>query len=605
MSRSSLLTLVLTLSLATCGCGEGKDTKPKKKTIAQKRAEYEANKKLSKTERAKKMKKALKAERASRKVKKRESDVLRRARFYQTQCYSHQWVLQQAIIKSGEKPAAGPIDKKLIAKLKKAGHLHPDFRDPGQNRQSAVHFFILPGDEVKVTCTQHGFYKLPEGTQRNTPAKTQAQKAGLSEEHSKHFSEKSPHELFGYRPTWRQCWVMKLDGQGQKLWRTIVDEDKNAMRAASARGNGAVVLTHGREAGRKGCENIVTALGDGGVVLWRQSLPAAGLIPGGDIVVTKEGGAILVGASRVAPGKPTKPFICHFDSQGKELWRKEMTSQEWATIQMVKQTQTGEIIIAGEKKRKDEKRAQWVAALSLQDGSLLWEVFLTQCFHAKFIDMEVAPDGTIYLLGSDKPAKRSQPDLLLLALKDKKILWQNTVGGRRRDLPGGLALSSAGLLATGSSMVTQSGFTSSNFWLGHYSTEGSLNKHYTFGGNKYDEAADCVVLADGNFVVVGNTQSFGMGQKDLWAVKVTPDGSVLWQRSFGGENDEMAHTVEATEDGGLVIGGSSIYMWMSAEENATAKCEGPTFVVPMRTEESTATKTTQTWKTEPGGLVAK
>ena len=41
-------------------------------------------------------------------------------------------------------------------------------------------------------------------------------------------------------------------------------------------------------------------------------------------------------------------------------------------------------------------------------------------------------------------------------------------------------------------------------------------------------------------------------------LKLDPAGNIAWQRAFGGSDNEAAHTIVQTSDGGFVIGGSSL-----------------------------------------------
>ncbi|MBK9275137.1 MAG: T9SS type A sorting domain-containing protein [Flavobacteriales bacterium] len=71
------------------------------------------------------------------------------------------------------------------------------------------------------------------------------------------------------------------------------------------------------------------------------------------------------------------------------------------------------------------------------------------------------------------------------------------------------------------------------------------------------------VMPDGNFVFAGSIYDAGQviidswGDEDLWIVKVTPAGSVIWERFYAGlvdQNDQGIH-VAARPDGGCFVSG--------------------------------------------------
>jgi len=86
----------------------------------------------------------------------------------------------------------------------------------------------------------------------------------------------------------------------------------------------------------------------------------------------------------------------------------------------------------------------------------------------------------------------------------------------------------------------------------------------TFGGNNIDEAVDMVESNDGNYIVVGTTRSTdgdiagkSGDDQDYWVLKLSKDGDVIWERRYGGTNEEVARSISKTTDGGYIIAGQS------------------------------------------------
>lgn len=61
--------------------------------------------------------------------------------------------------------------------------------------------------------------------------------------------------------------------------------------------------------------------------------------------------------------------------------------------------------------------------------------------------------------------------------------------------------------------------------------------------------------ADDGFIIAGWTTSFGYGDKDIYLVKTDLNGDTLWTRKYGGDNDDVAMSVQATADGGYIMAG--------------------------------------------------
>jgi len=82
----------------------------------------------------------------------------------------------------------------------------------------------------------------------------------------------------------------------------------------------------------------------------------------------------------------------------------------------------------------------------------------------------------------------------------------------------------------------------------------------TYGGWDKDEGYCVQQTSDGGYILVGFTQSFGAGRKDVYIVKTDSLGNTLWTRVYGGELWGEGRHVEQTEDGGYIIVGGPIPM---------------------------------------------
>jgi hypothetical protein len=60
-------------------------------------------------------------------------------------------------------------------------------------------------------------------------------------------------------------------------------------------------------------------------------------------------------------------------------------------------------------------------------------------------------------------------------------------------------------------------------WLLKTNASGDTLWTASFGGTEYDEAHSVSQTADGGYVVVGYTRSFGVGESDVWLLKIGPD----------------------------------------------------------------------------------
>lgn len=94
-------------------------------------------------------------------------------------------------------------------------------------------------------------------------------------------------------------------------------------------------------------------------------------------------------------------------------------------------------------------------------------------------------------------------------------------------------------------------------WVVKLSFAGDIEWQRTYGGIQNEEAYSIQETSDGGYIVAGYTDSFGLGNTDIWVLKLDSEGYIEWQRTFGGSGDDWANSVQQTSDGGYIIGGSS------------------------------------------------
>jgi len=79
----------------------------------------------------------------------------------------------------------------------------------------------------------------------------------------------------------------------------------------------------------------------------------------------------------------------------------------------------------------------------------------------------------------------------------------------------------------------------------------------TYGGAADDHIGTVRQTADGGFILVGHTRSFGAGGADMYVIRTDAWGDTLWTRVYGSPADETFFSVEPTADGGCVVAGST------------------------------------------------
>ena len=103
-----------------------------------------------------------------------------------------------------------------------------------------------------------------------------------------------------------------------------------------------------------------------------------------------------------------------------------------------------------------------------------------------------------------------------------------------------------------------SGYTNSfgaggnDLWILKLNSDGTVAWQKTYGGTGNDGASSIQQTSDGGYIVAGYTSSFGAGSYDFWALKLESDGSIVWQKTYGGAGYDYARPLIQAWDGGYI-----------------------------------------------------
>ena len=148
--------------------------------------------------------------------------------------------------------------------------------------------------------------------------------------------------------------------------------------------------------------------------------------------------------------------------------------------------------------------------------------------------------------------------------------WNRTFGGTNEDYAYSVQqISDGGYILAGT--TSSFGAGGSDAWLIKTDSNGRELWSRTFGGTNSDQAESIHLTSDGGCILAGSTASFssdGGGtnpygtdpykvNSDVWLIKTDSKGNMVWSKTFGGLNVDLAHSVQPTPDGGYIIAGET------------------------------------------------
>jgi len=137
--------------------------------------------------------------------------------------------------------------------------------------------------------------------------------------------------------------------------------------------------------------------------------------------------------------------------------------------------------------------------------------------------------------------------------KTGKNIWHAAYGGKDNDCASDVIATDDGYLMVGTTESFDNNYK--DVYVVKTDKKGNKLWQRTYGGSRDDQAFAVTQAPDGNYVMVGKSESFTRRNgSDLYLIKIDTKGKKLWERTYGGESDDAGYDIVTTEDGYLIVG---------------------------------------------------
>lgn len=133
-----------------------------------------------------------------------------------------------------------------------------------------------------------------------------------------------------------------------------------------------------------------------------------------------------------------------------------------------------------------------------------------------------------------------------------QVKFQLTVGNTQSEIANSICQTSdGGYIVAG---VTYPTFTNANVYVVKVSSSGTLQWTKTYGGNSND-IAHSVIETTGGYLIAGETESFSNSREAL-LIRTDMNGDTLWTKTYGGGGSDIANKIEELPSGNFLLSGS-------------------------------------------------
>ncbi|HRO44161.1 MAG TPA: T9SS type A sorting domain-containing protein [Flavipsychrobacter sp.] len=332
-----------------------------------------------------------------------------------------------------------------------------------------------------------------------------------------------------------------------------------------------------------------------GNIIWKRNFGSSGDDEGVHFQQTADSGFIIAAYSTFSDGDVDTNYglrdvwIIKLTKTGDIQWQKTYGGSANDMALTIKQTVDGGYIFAGWSASSNgditlNKGFEdcWVVKLNAT-GAITWQKTFGGTGEDHFTSITATSDGGYLAVGSvksnngDVVGHHGSDDYWIVKLNSSgNMIWQKTYGGSGQDHCGDHAIAGS-VQETFDGGFILSGFSNSNngdvvgnhgdydAWILKLNSTGNIVWQRSVGGSGDDEAFYIIQMPDSSYIAAGITNSTNgdvdtmYGVYDMWCFKLSPNGTLLWEQSFGGMFKESAFALARTNDTSVILAGYSTF----------------------------------------------
>ncbi|MDP9041436.1 MAG: hypothetical protein M3N30_05605, partial [Bacteroidota bacterium] len=337
-------------------------------------------------------------------------------------------------------------------------------------------------------------------------------------------------------------WVVKTDNAGNIQWQKCLGGNSFETGAYIHQTSDGGYILAGTSASvdcnfkgnHGGADYLVIKLNNKGDVVWQKFYGGSMNEYAWSLSVAPDGGYIVAGETESSNGDITVNhgirdyWVIKLDASGNLVWQKSLGGTGDDEAYSVQATADGGCIVAGFTESNDGdvtgnhgKRDYWVVKLD-NTGNIQWQKALGGSTFDGAWSVQLTVDGGYIVAGYS--------------------------GSNDGDVSG-----------------NHQGFGpgDSDYWVVKLSSTGILQWQKCYGGNLNEIAYFIQPTMDGGYVVAGTSQSAdgdltcNAGITDMWIIKLSSTGVLQWQKEIGGNYYDEPHCVKELADGSYIIAGNT------------------------------------------------
>ena len=309
-------------------------------------------------------------------------------------------------------------------------------------------------------------------------------------------------------------WVMKVDEIGDQEWcKTFGGPSTDRAWSVKQTSDGEFLVVGETYSFGNNYQTLILKLDGSGNQEWLKLLGGNQSEGGRDIYLTSESTALITGMAYSESLKRPNFLLCEVTLDGDLLFEKSFDHELSGGASSVSKLQNEDLVLLGNLQKEEDHSIDFGLLRINPTGEVVKRLRFGSIHSDEAKAMVSSKDGGYLIAGTEYNDTLNKSDVVVYKFNGfDEIEWKSYFGGLSAD-----------------------------------------------GGEKI------IGTSDGGYAVIGHTQSFGEGFRDVFLIKLAHTGQTEWTKTFGGASTDWGYDLKQTEDNGFLISAGS----KSTRENAT------------------------------------
>ncbi len=383
-------------------------------------------------------------------------------------------------------------------------------------------------------------------------------------------------------------WILKLNKKGHiKINKTYGGDTWSAGNSIKPSKDNGYIIAGVKETPENKLKDIwIIKLNNKAEILWEKQSGNCYYDSANSIIQTENSNYLVAGYSYNENTVKSSGWILNLDKEGDLIWDKIYGGKNWDTIYKIIKTYDDNFILIGYTKSQGKNgKDAWIIKID-NTGKILWEKTYGDINDDEALCITQSSQDNGYIIAGYSTSHESEfKNVWLLktdtngyaysvsAKKDhnfdiiKPIIYTN-------NLTYSLEWDKVYNTKMDEEYLYITKYNDDDFIIGGYkelgkkrkkqgtistiSSEGFIKWKKFLGGEGDEQINYIYPLSKKSYIAVGYTKSKGKGKKDLWLIKANKKGRIIWNKTFGGKNNDKGHSIIPANDKGFIIAGTTL-----------------------------------------------